>query len=80
MQRCEYLPTCGFLATYGESLALVCRDVRAVYCEGQCPVECQRLHELRRGVLPDDDMMPNGSMMPHALRVHGVIMRMPGNL
>jgi hypothetical protein len=64
VKECEILKTCGFFKKYQQSKDLVCKGFIMMYCQGPKIDQCKRKEYLEKhGKSPDDDMMPNGSMI-----------------
>jgi hypothetical protein len=62
---CENLKTCGFFRKYFHVNKTACRNFIKTYCRGEMQDECERkAYRIANGGPPDDDMMPNGIVLP----------------
>lgn len=61
---CEMLEKCGFFKKYEQNRILACKGFVSMYCKGEMQKECKRKeYRQKNGCPPDDNMMPNGSIM-----------------
>lgn len=66
--ECDLLEKCGFFRKYQEAQDMACRGFIKSFCKGAKMNECERKkYRLLNGLAPDDDMMPNGMMIPKNL-------------
>ncbi|HEY0591379.1 MAG TPA: hypothetical protein VGF40_06405 [Thermoanaerobaculia bacterium] len=70
MADCELIEQCGFFRKYGATLSLACKGFIALYCRGPAMDDCfRKAYRMAHGEPPDDDVMPNGELVPEGHRL-----------
>jgi hypothetical protein len=64
MAECGNLQKCGFCKKYKDTKSLAVKGFIDMYCKTEKQSECKRKeYKEKNGVLPSDDMMPNGGFI-----------------